>query len=174
MAGGAVVDDARSGPVGDPFSMGTAQPVAFLPEVALPAEEITVVEVDLLPFFILQEVLVVPMVAVDAGEAAALPAMIDRHGAVGEGLPVPGRNRFTVMAAAAGISFNIFLPGQDLEGSPLISLFGGDGFLGDRLDRIDSGVVVGCCRYADPIEYRPLGSCRYMGMQEGPADDKEK
>ena len=85
MAGSAIADNTLSRPVGDPFSVGPAQPVTFLSEMTLPAEEITMVEIDLLPFLILQKVLVVPVVTVDAGETATVLAMVDRDRSMGQG-----------------------------------------------------------------------------------------
>lgn len=151
MAGSAIADNTLSRPIGDPFSMGPTQPVTFLSEMALPAEQITMIEIDLLSFLILQEVLIVPMVAVDAGEAASFLAMIDRDRPMGQGLPVSGKDLCRVMAAAAAIPFNEFLAGQNLESPALIPFFGDNGFLGDRLDRFDGGSI-GNRRLADPVK----------------------
>ena len=111
MTGGAVVDRTFACPVGHPFSMGAAQPVALLPKMALAAELVTVVEIDLPAFFVFQVIPFLRVVAVDADQPLILAAMFENDVAMGQLGSLLGGHRLVGMAAAAFVAFNLGFSG---------------------------------------------------------------
>ncbi len=65
MTGCAIVNDPDTCPVAYPFPMGSAQPVTFLPKMALSAELVTVIKINFAALLIFQKVPVLGMVTIN-------------------------------------------------------------------------------------------------------------
>jgi len=120
MAAGAVTHHPLSGPVGYPFAMGAAQPVAFLAEMTFTAEFIAVVEIDFLALGIGQKIAIFGMMAFDANQRGAGPAMVQFYIAMGKERPILNQHRLLPMADAASIAFDELLTGQNSEAAALV------------------------------------------------------
>ena len=91
--------------------MSAAQPVTLLTKMALSAELITVVEVDLPTFFVFQVIPVLRVVAVDAAQPLIFAAMLEDDITMSQQGSLLGGHRFVRMAAAAFVAFNLGFSG---------------------------------------------------------------
>ena len=89
MTGCAIINDSVTRPIAYPFPMGSPEPVAFLPKMALPAELVTVIKINFAALLIFQKVPVLGMVTINAGEFIAFQPMVYDNITVGEFLAIP-------------------------------------------------------------------------------------
>ena len=124
VAGGAVVDHPLSRPVEHSFAMGTAQPVTLLAEMALAAELVAVVKIDLPAFLVFQEIPLLRVVTINAAQPLALICHV--RGSTSpwvSSAALLGGHRFIRMTAAAFVALDLSFSGQHPKRPALIFLF---------------------------------------------------
>jgi len=131
MAARAVEYHPFTGPVGNPFAMCPAKPVPLLPEVALPAELIAVIEVDFPALLIFQIIPFLGMMTINTGQPLPFGTMCKSNIAVSQLKALCRGDRFTRVTPATPVALDRPLAGQDPKQSPLILFPGQYRFLGN-------------------------------------------
>ena len=123
MTAGTVHYHPFTGPINHAFAVCSAQPVPLGTKMALAAQLITVIKINLLSFHIHQKIPVLTVMTFYTRKFILTLAMIDLYGAMGNESSVPGLSFFPGMADAALVAAYGILAGQNLECPSLVRLF---------------------------------------------------
>ncbi len=111
MTGGTTGDDPLARPVRDPFAMSTTNPVAFLSEVALAAELVTVVHVHPGSLFNHEKITLIFFMTGKTVKGFLLSTVYKRNIAMGHFLSLRDLDVLIVVALAALETLNFILAG---------------------------------------------------------------
>jgi hypothetical protein len=146
VAADAIQYDTFSRPELYPFAMCTTEPIAFLAEVTLTAELITVVEINAFTFFVFQDIPVIFRMAVNTDKRTGA-AVVETDAAMGKFSAFFHGDRFVAMASTAGVALHFHFSLHNLESSTLIAFVSHNRFLqyGCGLNR--AVVIEGICLF---------------------------
>jgi hypothetical protein len=137
--------------------MCSAKPISFLPEMALSAELIAVVEVNLFTLFVHQGVTVFWMMAFHAGQIIISLPMVHGDVPVGEQRTIIYQNFFFfIMAGGAAIPLQVVFTGQDLEFSALEGFLGPHRLVGKGVSGFDLTIIKRFIGFQDSVGDRTL------------------
>ncbi len=164
MACGTISNNSLSSPVRNTFTMGTPNPVPFLSEVAFSAKLITMVEVYLSAFFILEKITLVVMMTITTGQLIILFSVVDNDISMGKLSGVLRFYKCVVMTFAALKTLYKWLTGKYPKCTSLVLNHGRDTLLGNRKNRLYLRIVIGSGCIFDSFENQiprgPNGSPR--------------
>ena len=125
--------------------MGAADPILFLPEMALPTQLVTVIHVYFYTFFGNQNIPVVLVVTRKTGQLFILVAVDESDVSMG-GCNRIGHGYWLVVVALAALeACHLILAGFDTERSSLIPNLGENGIHWGRWNRFHRSVIKGRC-----------------------------
>jgi len=157
VACGAVSDHPFPRPIFNPLPMCSAKPVSFLPEMALSAELVAVIEINLFTLFIDKGVTVLWMMAFHAGQIVLSLPMIHFDITVGEQDTIIHQNFFfVIVTGGAAIPYHMVLTGQDLEFSALEIFLGPHRLVGKGVSGFDLTIIKRFIGFQDSVGDRTL------------------
>ena len=137
MTAGTVFNHPSAGPVRDALAVGTANPVFFLPEVALTAQLVAVIHIHFHAIFGFQKITLFFAVAAETGQGPRLAAVRKDNFTMGDLGSVCNPDRFVIMTFTAFKALNLIFAGLGPENPPLIYFGNLNGTYRKRQDRID-------------------------------------
>jgi len=142
MTSRAVSDDAFTRPVRVSLAMGTANPVAFLPEVALAAQLVAVIHVHSRSLFNHEDITLIFFMTGKTVEGLSLPTVHQRNIAMGHFSGLRNFDRFIIVTLATLETLNFILAGPGPESPALVPGLHQDGIHRQRLDRADMRLII--------------------------------
>lgn len=123
--------------------MGAADPILFLPEMALPTQLVTVIHVYFYTFFGNQNIPVVLVVTRKTGQLFILVAVDEGDVSMGDCNRIGHGYWLVVVALAALEALHLILAGFDMESPPLVPYLREDSVYRNRGNRFHRSVVKG-------------------------------